>query len=63
LESLLVLEGGELFKKRFAVGKKAFVSRAQVVQPGFTFGCPENSVLRAPSVTKREDIAFHTITG
>ena len=63
LDGLLVVEGGQLFKKRLAVGKEGFEPRTQIVQPCFTFGCPQNAILRAPSVTKIEDLAFQTITG
>jgi len=63
LNGLLSPKGGELFEKRPAVGKEALVSRAQIVQPGLTFGCLENAILRAPSVTKIEDLACQTIAG
>jgi hypothetical protein len=62
LDGLAVSEGGQLFKKRPAVGEKAFVPLTQIVQPIFPFGCPENAILRAPSVTQVEDIAFQAIT-
>ncbi len=63
MSGLLVSEGGKLFKKRFAVGKKAFVPRTQIVQPGLPIGCPENAILRAASITKIEDVAFQAIAG
>ena len=63
MDGLLVAEGGQLFKKRPAAGKEALEPRTQIVQPGFTFGCPENAILRAPSVTQSEDLTFQAITG
>ena len=56
-------KGGEFCKKRPAVGEKAFVAHTQIVQPCFAIGRPENAILRAPSVTKIEDVAFQTIAG
>jgi hypothetical protein len=63
LEGLFVSQGGQLFKKRPAVGEKAFEPCAQVVQPVFTIGRPENAILRAPSVTKFEEVTVPAIAG
>jgi hypothetical protein len=63
LDGLLVAEDREFCKKRPAVGEKAFVARTQIVQPCFAIGCPENAILRAPSVTEREDLTFQAIPG
>lgn len=63
MNGLRVAEGGQLFKKRFAVGEEAFEPRTQIVQPGFPIRRLENAVLRAASVAKIEDIAFQAIPG
>jgi len=63
LEGLLVSKGGQLFKKRPAVGEKAFEACTQIVQTILAIPCPENAILRAPSVTEVEDVAFETIAG
>jgi len=56
-------ESGEFCKKRPAVGKKALVACTQIIQPSFAVRRPENTILRAPSVTKFEDVAFQAIAG
>jgi hypothetical protein len=62
-DALPLPKGGHFCKKRPAVGEKAFVARTQIVQPCFAIGCPENAILRAPSVTEREDLTFQAIPG
>ena len=62
-DGLRSTKGGEFCKKRPAMAEKALVARTQIVQPCFAIGRPENAILRAPSVTKIEDVAFQTIAG
>jgi hypothetical protein len=61
LGDLPVLKGREFCKKRSAVGKKVFVTCTEIVQPGFTVGCEENPILRAPPITQREHLTIKAI--
>jgi hypothetical protein len=50
--------GGYFCNKRSAVGKKAFIARAQIVQPRFAIWRLDEAILRTPTMTHSSDLTF-----
>ena len=56
-------ESSQLFYKRPAVGKEAFIAITKVVQSGFAIRRVKDAIFRAPPIAHIQDLAPLTIAG
>ena len=63
VESLPSPLSGDGLYERSAVGEKAFIARAQIVQPRFAIRCLNEAILRTFAIAHRPDLTSLTVAG